>query len=153
MNRRNFLRNSLVISGLVLVGGCKREDYSDRDKEIARVQEFANGGYKHYLYREGYIYDINIGGIQAQVNVSKQKFEGGNLLKYTIGETSVRVYPGGRIKIWSGKSRVRNQEIVAEYQRKTYKIIGALVQETDKLREESLEKIIDTAGRHKAKEN
>jgi len=136
-SRRKFLANSIgaSLSGLtvILAAGCEQKVDTPRDKAIRHLQESASPLVK-YVHGEGYVYDVSVGDDKVHVNLSQVKFTyHRNKLKYSIGDTDVRVYAGGEIEVWSKDARVNDPEMIAGYQQKTDQVLEAVADENRRL--------------------
>ncbi|GEM_PF-5790490 len=128
--RRRFLANSLgfLLGGGVLTTGCKQRADTPRDKTIESLQDSARTFVKS-IHGEGYSYDVNLGEDRVHVNLSRVKFTHyNNKLKYSIGDTDVRVYSGGEIEVWYKNARVNDAQTIADYQQKTDQVLEAVAE-------------------------
>lgn len=141
--RREFLVSSARVSigGLAALAlyGCEEKKISQRNKLIEQLQYSAKD-LVDYRIGNGYVYDVEVDGKPVHVNLSHSYFTTrGNLLKYTIEKTDVRVYKHGKVKVWCNGTLVKDPNVVSIAQELTDKVLEAVIKENERIKKATLE--------------
>jgi len=132
ISRRKFLANSieaLIGASVVLTSGCKKKSGPEYQYRVKMIEDLRVGArrFVDYIPKEGYVYDVDIGEKKVHVNLSYACFEErNNLLKYTIEDTTVRIYEKGDIKVWENDIRVTALDKIAFAQKETDAVLKAV---------------------------
>lgn len=119
------------LSLALILSGCDNgssEIRKERPVSVREIQDMAMQIHHPYLEGKGFVYSFNYNEIPVEVNISKDQFnERGNLLKYSFGNTSVRVYEHNIVKVYSSQGiLIKDKEIIERAKRITPQIIKQL---------------------------
>ena len=120
MQRRTFLRGTLAASLGISVSSLSCdpkavEGNPQRDSLIRQLQAEAKGlegqGKLRYLENNGFVYEVSVWGESVAVNLGRDGFSAyGNNFRYSAGDTTVRGYTRGKLRIWNKGTEVYQKD-------------------------------------------
>ncbi len=122
--------NIATISAILAlpISGCDDKN-ADKDSKIRTAQGNAIQLGHEYKKGKGFSYSFTVDGKPIELNLSRSYFEQKkNLIKYTTGTTSVRVYSGGGLAVYSSDDTlVDDPEAVEKARGLTEKVLDELL--------------------------
>ena len=117
MRRRTFLKNTFAAGLAGILGSCDLEpiEQHPRDELINRLQlealELEEQEMLIYHPKKQYSYAASVWGEEISANLARDNFpDYKNQLTYTAGETTVRAYLKGKLRIWEEKEEISERE-------------------------------------------